>query len=390
MVVYPEGVWYSQLKPEKITRIVKEHFIEGSPVTQWAIQDMNAAKQEITAHNQHIAAMNDMLEKSGMIPEELHSQLRGFMESRILLTAVELDLFTAIGDGATAEKIAETLNTNQRSTEALLNALTAIEAIEKDSDIYKNSSATQMFLTEGSKFNSRLAIMHIVELWHSWSTLTDCVKKGTSVRLEEGHKRDASGTKAFIAAMHKNASTRAIQTVSSINIEHVKHVLDLGGGSGAYAMAFAKKNKETKCTVFDVPAVIPLTKQYVKDAGLTDRIDFIEGDMNTDSFDTGYDMVWISAICHMWGPNENQDLIKRVYRSLNPGGQVVIQDFILNDEKTGPRMGAVFALNMLVNTKAGSSYSRKEYSDWLSTAGFGHIELKPMPGPTALIIGKKP
>lgn len=390
LVVYPEGIWYTQVKPEHIPRIVKEHFKEGNPLSELTLQDMDAARQEINEHRQRLSAMQAAMEKSGAMPEELSTQIRSFMESRIILTAIELDLFTAAGNGASAEKIATSLHTDKRATETILNALVAMELLVKEGDIYKNSPVTRKYLTAGAEFDSRMANMHAVGLWHKWSTLTDCVKKGTSVLLEKGQKRDEASTKAFIAAMHKNSGTRAMQTVSMIDLENVHRILDLGGGSGAYAMAFAKKNKAAKCTVFDVPPVISLTREYVEKEGLLDRIDFMEGDMNADELGSGYDLVWISAIFHMWGPDENQDLIKKVYQSLNSGGQIIIQDFILSDDKTKPKAGAVFALNMLVNTKAGSSYSRKEYSDWMKTAGFDQVEFKPMPGPTDLIVGKKP
>lgn len=390
MVVYPESIWYTQIKPEQMPRIVKEHFKEGTPVSEWTLQDMDAAKKEITEHRQRMVAMQAAMEKSGAMPDELSNLIRGYTESRITLTAVELDLFTAVGDGSSAEEVATTLNTDKRATESLMNALTAMELLIKEGDIFRNSSVAKKYLIEGAEFDSRTATMHSVDLWHKWSTLTDCVKMGTSVARDADQKQDEANTKAFIAAMHKGASARAMQIVSSMDLENVHHILDLGGGSGAYSMAFARKNDTVKCTVFDLPAVIPLTREYVKKEGLSDRIDFLEGDMISDALGSGYDLVWISSICHMFGPDENRDLLRRVYQSLNSGGQIVIQDFILNDEKTKPRAGAVFALNMLVNTKAGSSYSRREYSSWLEEAGFTQIDLKPMPGPIDQIVARKP
>ena len=389
MVVYPDGVWYSGLNPENIKQIVDAHLVNHTPVTDLAIEDVESTRQEIIEHNNRVAFMRAVMAKSGMVPEELNSYMRGFMESRAMLTAVELDIFSAVGNGATADDVASNIKAHPRSTEALLNALASMEVLDKENDVFKNRPLTARFLAKGGEFDSRSASMHAVGLWHSWSTLTDCVKKGTSVRQEKGEPRSEESTKAFIAAMHKNASFRAGRTIDFIDLNRITHVLDLGGGSGAYAIAFAKKNPEMKCTVFDLPSVIPLTKEYVSEAGVADQVDYVSGDMSQDDLGSGYDLVWISAICHMWGEAENQDLIQRSFQSLNPGGQIVIQDFILSDDKISPRAGAVFALNMLVNTKTGSSYSLKEYTEWITAAGFTDVEHKTMPGPTGLVIGRK-
>ncbi|MGD9212151.1 MAG: methyltransferase [Desulfobacteraceae bacterium] len=329
------------------------------------------------------------METAGVLPDKLNQLIRGFMESRIILTAIELDLFSAIGTGATASDVAQRIGAHPRATEKLMNALIAIEILEKKSDVFYNGPLSAKFLTAGAQFDSRMASMHIVGLWHSWSTLTDCVKKGTSINLEKKKERDEHATKAFIAAMHKNSAFRANQVIKQINLDSVTRILDLGGGSGAYTMAFIKEKPTIKATIFDTPQVVPLAKDYIAKAGLSENMEFIVGDMIADSIGSGYDLVWISAICHMWGPEENLKLLKKVNQALNPGGRVVIQDFILNDTGTAPRIGAVFALNMLVNTKAGSSYSKNEYIDWLTSAGFNKTENIVLPGPTDLIIATK-
>lgn len=390
MITYPEGHWYSGLTADNIEKIVDDHLLHHNPINELLIQDQESTKQEIMDHTKKVAGMKAMMEKAGVLPDELNRLIRGFMESRITLTAIELDLFSAIGTGATAADVAKKIGTHPRATEKLMNALTAIEILEKKGDLFYNGPLSARFLTAGAEFDSRMASMHAVGLWHSWSTLTDCVKKGTSVNLEKKKERDEHATNAFIAAMHKNAGFRANQVVKQINLEGVSRLLDLGGGSGAYTMAFIKEKPMIKATIFDLPPVVSLAKDYVAEAGLSENVEFIAGDMATDSLGSGYDLVWISAICHMWGPDENLGLLKKVNQALNPGGRVVIQDFILNADGTAPRMGAVFAMNMLVNTKAGSSYSQNEYIDWLTTAGFNKTENIVLPGPTNLVIATKP
>jgi cyclopropane fatty-acyl-phospholipid synthase-like methyltransferase len=135
--------------------------------------------------------------------------------------------------------------------------------------------------------------------------------------------------------------------------------------------------------------VVSLTEKYIAEAGLGGKISTRAGDMRKDELGKDYDLVWVSAICHMFGPEENLGLFRRVHAALAPSGRIVIQDFVMNEDKTSPRQGAVFAINMLVNTMFGGTFSGKEYIDWLTKAGFADAKVVPLPGPNALIIAKK-
>ena len=140
--------------------------------------------------------------------------------------------------------------------------------------------------------------------------------------------------------------------------------------------------------MFDQPAVLAIARRHIREAGLEERISTRVGDLRTDEFGGGYDLVLISAICHMLSEEENRNLLARAYRALAPGGRVVIQDFLLRADKTGPRTAALFSLNMLVNTQAGASYSEEEYTLWLREAGFGEVRRIPLPGPAGVLVGQ--
>jgi len=120
------------------------------------------------------------------------------------------------------------------------------------------------------------------------------------------------------------------------------------------------------------------------------RIHTRDGDLRTDAYGTGYDLVFVSAICHMNAPEENVAMLRKVKDALSPGGRVVIQDFILNEQKTGPTFAALFALNMLVGTRGGSAYSEAEYAAWLAEAGFKEVRKIELPGPADLIVAVLP
>jgi predicted O-methyltransferase YrrM len=164
----------------------------------------------------------------------------------------------------------------------------------------------------------------------------------------------------------------------------------VGGGSAVYAIAFAQAHPSLHAEIFDLPAVVRIAQGHIARAGLSDRIQTRAGDLRTDPLGAGYDLVFISAVCHMLGPGENQDLIKRSFEALTPGGRIVVRDFILEPDKTAPRRAALFSLNMLTGTENGSSYSEPEYAAWLCEAGFTEVRRVCLEGPSGLMIGKRP
>ncbi len=319
------------------------------------------------------------------LPEEWNERIRAFQESRAILTALELDLFTAVDGGATAEAAAAKMNTDARATGMLLNALAAIGLITKEGGVFRNAPVAAEFFSAESAANIRPALLHTAHLWPRWSTLTECVRTGTAVARQEGAPEE--WTEAFIAAMHRNASERAPKVVAAVGAGGVRRMLDVGGGSGAYSIAFAQANPALKSDILDLAAVAPIAQRHIDAAGVGARVHVRAGDLRTDDFGSGYDLVFISAICHMLSPEENQALLRRSHGALAKGGRIAIQDFILEPDKTAPKWGAVFALNMLVGTRAGSSYSEPEYAEWLKDAGFSEIRHVRLPGPASLMLG---
>jgi ubiquinone/menaquinone biosynthesis C-methylase UbiE len=297
--------------------------------------------------------------------EQLALAARGFQESRVLLTAIELDLFTAVGAGASAADVAERAGTDHRATEMLLNALVALGALTKTRDRFRNTLA--------SSGNQWAALMHTVHLWEIWSTLTECVRSGGPRKRSETGARGHKWITAFIGAMHFYAAERAPAVVNAVGAGGVRRMLDVGGGSGAYSIAFAQANPNLRAVILDLSPVLTIAQGHIKQAGLAKRIGTKPGDLRVDALGKGYDLVFISAICHMLGPAENLDLFRRAYKALAPGGRVVVRDFILTPAKTAPRGAALFSLNMLVGTAGGASYSQREYTAWLCEAGFTEV-----------------
>ncbi len=200
----------------------------------------------------------------GSLPDDLIERIRGFQESRAILTALELDLFTAVGDGADAKEVAASLHTDPRATEMLLNAMASLGLLVKQEGVFHNSPAAERYFTAGSRDNARPALLHTAHLWQRWSTLTDCVRAGTAVAHEE---IAGDWTEAFIAAMHRNASERAPLVVAAVGADKVRRMLDVGGGSGAYSIAFALANPELRSDILDLATVEPIALRHIGEAG---------------------------------------------------------------------------------------------------------------------------
>ncbi len=325
--------------------------------------------------------MSELLDK-----KEIDKIASSFRESRILLSAVELDLFTTLdGRLLTCKEIAEDLNTDEAATCILLNALCAIGLLKKSKNKYYCTETASKYLSRKSA-DYMANLYHTANLWQRWTKLTEVVKKGRNV---ETFEKNETGREQFIAAMHYRASLQADIISYMIDIGSIKKMLDIGGGSGAFSYAFMKRNPELTSVIIDLPEVIPLSKWYASKEQMTDRAEFIEGNYLTVDFGQNYDMVFISSIIHMNSYEQNKKLIKKSADALAPGGFIVIRDWVMNENLTEPSEAALFSVNMLVSTKEGRSYSEVEMKEWLSNAGILRTVKKETGFGPALYIGYK-
>ncbi len=328
-------------------------------------------------------------EKEIASPDQIMELAFSFQKSRVFLTGYELGLFSALGDREkTSEEVARAVGTEARATDRLLNALCAMGLLGKREGQFFNTPLTSQFLVKG-KPEYMGGLMHIVHLWDTWGTLTKAVQQGRSVVAEHVNERGEKWLHAFIAAMHERARINALTVVSFLDLSNVSRVLDVGGGSGAYSMAFVHAREGIRATVFDLPNVTSLTRKYIDQEGLSDKVETAVGDYNKDDLGSNFDLVFLSAIIHINSCDENRNLMHKVSRALNPGGQLIIQDFIMDEDRTAPAFGTLFSLNMLVGTEAGDTYTESEVQGWMGDAGLSYVERKDTEFGTTLIIGKK-
>lgn len=322
-------------------------------------------------------------------PEDINTLANSFQQSRILLSAIELGLFTVLDKHMLHSKeVAQKINADERATDRLMNALVALGFLRKVNGRFYNAESASQYLVKG-KPEFMGGLFHSIGLWSTWGSLTESVKAGTS---DAEHKPSSGGIdwlESFIGAMHHRGVKEAKIIAMMLDLSNAKRMLDVGGGSGVFAMEFIKKISNMNAVVFDLPDVIPITGRYVAEEKMTEKISFISGNYLADDFGDGYDLILLSAIVHINSLEENNLLIKKCYNSLNSGGQIVIRDWVMNEDRTEPAGGAYFALNMLVGTERGDTYTESEMRSWFTNAGIKKIERKDTSFGSSLMIGHK-
>jgi SAM-dependent methyltransferase len=304
-------------------------------------------------------------------PETLTALARSFMESRVFLTAAELDLFTLLAERPMSlAEAAAARGADPRAMEILLDALAALGLLEKGEERWRTNAELAPYLTaHGEKSLIPLAL-YSLGVWDRWSRLTERV---AGSRPEPGD-RDA-WTRSFIGAMHVIAAPQADGLVAAVEPGGARRLLDVGAGPATYTLAFVRAVPGLRATVFDLPAVVEMARERIAAAGLLDRFDFVGGDLRTDPLPGGHDLAFISAIVHMLGRAENVALLRKVHDALVPGARIVIRDHVMSPDRTAPRAGALFAVNMLLGTEAGGTYTLDDMACWLGEAGFERVRL---------------
>ena len=320
--------------------------------------------------------MNDSLLKQMQTLRQLSG---GFRASRVLFTANNLGVFEQLKTAKTAVELARKIKTDARATEILLDAVTALGLLKKSGTKYRNTLLASTFLIKSSPWYQGDMLRHMDHLWKNWSGLDNVVKTGRPNRAE------ARDYEVFIRAMHNNAILRAPAVISSLDLKGVTRALDLGGGPGTYSMELARR--KISVTLFDMPEAIEVARQLITKSKLKNIYPW-PGNFHTDNIGTGYDLVFISQILHSLSAEDSIALLKKAFDALNPGGKLAIHEFTLGEDRAHPAPGALFSINMLVNTSDGRCYTPKEMQAWLVKAGFKSVKTKVL-GETMVITGRK-
>jgi len=306
-----------------------------------------------------------------------------------LHAGIKLEIFSQVGHQSLSEKeIAKKINGDPRGVGTLLNALAAMGLLLKKDGNFSNTSFSSSFLSKESPQYIGFMIMHHHHLMSSWAKLDEAVISGRPIRGRASFE-DETVRESFLMGMFNMAMMLAPHLASMIDLSGKRHLLDLGGGPGTYAIHFCLKNPELKAKVYDLKTTRPFAEKTIARFGLTERIAFQEGNYLQEEIRGTFDVAWLSQILHGEGPQEAQRIIRKAASVLAPGGQILVHEFLLNNTMDGPLHPALFSLNMLLGTEHGQSYSEQQVTDMLAKAGAKEIRRLPLqiPNDSGVILG---
>jgi precorrin-6B methylase 2 len=305
------------------------------------------------------------------VTDDILELARAYQEACVLAAAADLELFDAIGaETLDATEVATRIRGNRRGTTILLDALAALELLTKHEDRYAVPPSLQPRLRPGGPESVLAMVQHQANCMRRWSRLAQAVREGQPPERTPSVRGEEQDKASFIEAMDVINRDAAAWLVDEIAPGPFKHLLDVGGGSGTWTIAWLKKSPEARATLFDLPHVIPLAEERLRYAGLLERVTLVAGDFDTDALPTGADLAWVSAIVHQNSRSENRTLFEKLHAALVPGGRILIRDIVMDATRTTPKGGALFAVNMLAATPGGGTFTFAELAEDLEATGF--------------------
>jgi hypothetical protein len=327
-------------------------------------------------------------------PERLMQFAWGYAPTLILEAAIRNRVFDVLdGHPMTLDEVSKATGASTRGLSAVMNALVGLAFLAKDANgSYSLTPESEAFLVSTKpSFQGGLLRHASSQLIPSWLNLTQIVatgKPGNSVNQEGA---GSEFFKEFVVDILPLSFPAGQVLAKSLNLDSTPaRVLDLAAGSGVWGIALAQSSPQVRVSAVDWPNVIPTTKATVARFNLSSQFSFIEGDLLTADFGSGYNVATLGHILHSEGEERSRQLLNKVFDSLVPGGTIAIAEFLVDADRTGPVNGLLFAVNMLVATDNGDTFSFGEISSWLTEAGFINPRTLPAPGPSPLVLATKP
>ncbi|UGY93639.1 acetylserotonin O-methyltransferase [Streptomyces gobiensis] len=327
-------------------------------------------------------------------PEQIIDDLWAPRATQVLITAVELGLFSHLAAGArTAEEAAAAAGAAPRGVRRILDALTGLGYLESEGGTYELTAVSRRFLVRDSPSYLGDMCHETRALWDQWPRLTDVVRSGEpTARWEE----ESAGREHFpqlVSAwfpMSFGAARAAVAALPQHTRAGIRRVLDVAAGSGAWSLAFALDLPQVRVTTVDHPEVTAVTRTFTERFGVADRYEHICGNLREVPFGNGYDLVTLGYIVHTEGPDWGRRLIEKSYAALRDGGTLLIGDMIPDDTRTGPDIPLVFAAtDLLLFSQDGDVFTMRDYRTWLTDAGFRSVEAVDVLAPSPLLVATK-
>ncbi len=301
-------------------------------------------------------------------------QLGYYWEAKIFLTSVKLDLYTPLAKGPkTAKNLAGLIEADTDALTRLLDALVSIGLLRREGDAYANIPELAEFLAKTSRFYmGELMLLQDAE-WDHWGKLEDIIKTGKPTVQDNIFMNTPELGATVSKVLHRMAKRVAPALAEKIDLSDYKTLIDVGGGGGAFTIAFCQRYPHIKASLFDLPQTLKVAQENIAQAQLNHRIELIEGNFNTGPLPGTYDVVFASDILHYQTEAENAALVKRLYDATEPGGFIIIKDMFIDDDENEPGWNAVFSIHMMVYSEKGRCFQGKKIRDWMTQAGFDNI-----------------
>jgi ubiquinone/menaquinone biosynthesis C-methylase UbiE len=308
--------------------------------------------------------------------KQLLEMAESFMAACVLGAAAELDLFTLLADKpATAEQVTERIRGDRRCTEILLDAAVSLDLLDKIDGLYSTPDPLVPNLTEGADETILPMVRHRMNVLRGWVQLPWMAKSGVPFPRQSSIRGPLADREAFVAAMHSVSGPIADDVITRWGPPTFTHALDVGGASGSWTLALLRAMPDARATLFDLPDAIEQARERIGTTEFKDRVTMTVGDFYRDELPGSIDLAFVSAIVHQHSREHNRELFRKVHRALEPGGTIAIRDVIMDADHTSPQFGALFAVNMIVNTDTGTTFSFEELSEDLQAAGFANPQL---------------
>ena len=315
--------------------------------------------------------------------DEFRDALSAYRLPRVILTALELRLFTIIGKKTwPLAALAREMKVSERGLSILCRNLAMAGLLHKKGNHYRNSRLGASALNADNAAYRGGYLQLIVNHANDWLRLIDSVRTGEPLDRDEPEAPDYR--RQFTWAMHHRTLETAPMIAGQLRLKGAKTLLDLGGGPGTYAMAFLAKNQGLRATVCDRPAALEVAKEIASTHKAGARLSYLPLDLLKDDIPGRFDVIWYSNVLHIYSPEENFDVFRRARAALSDGGRLVIQDAFVHDrEGLYPEEASLFAVSMLLFTDTGNTYSVADTTAWLRKAGFASVR------PVRMIRGKE-
>ena len=314
----------------------------------------------------------------------------------IIGAAVSNRLFDTLATGGkTVAEVSKATGSSTRGLRTIMNALVGLELLSKDRrGKYSLMPESENFLVTGKPGTlAGFFSMNRVRLMQNWMKLDEIVRTGQPAIAVN---QETEGTEFFtqlvenITPMSYGGAQKLAGHLKLAKAKGEVRVLDLAAGSGIWGIALAQKSPRVRVTAVDWAGMIPTTKRITEKFGVRDRFKFIEGDLLQADFGSDYNVATLGHILHSEGEKRSRQLLRKTSRALKSGGIIVIAEWLVNDDRTGPLPSLMFAVNMLVNTDKGDTFSFNEIKGWLEEAGFKKTRKLDAPGPSPLVLATKP